>query len=265
MNVSYLVLSFLLYGATLYLGRFLRYLNSTFLIPSSADFALALSLFSLLLLNKINSIIILIGAFVTALLLWKSSGRQVLYLKIAAYTFTLLIMPFLSYDAYEYARSMLTGFLFVNQAMLTLSALTLTMTLFLMIFEKFLLYSIFDPEYASFRGLKPALWLALLTLASILMGFTMTLSYGFLLAHVIALAASSSKEAKVSILSFLTIAFVLSFTTAIPLACAISAVAAKGVEVLLLRLRGQGKVWPLWQTSLRGSRTDVSGVQKGAM
>jgi len=265
MNVSYIVFSVLLYGATVYIGRFLRYLNSTFLVPSSADFALALSLISLLLTHNIDPSIVLLGALATAFLLWKSGGRQVLYLKGAAYAITLLIMPFLSYDAYEYARSMLTGFLFVNQTMLTFFVITSALTLFLMLFERPLLYSIFDPEYASFRGLKPGLWFALLTLTSILMGFTMTLSYGFLLAHVIALVASSSKEAKTSIVTFSVITLVLSSLTAIPLACAISAVVAKGVEVLLLRFRGQGKVQALRPTGLRGPRTDLPGVQKGAV
>ncbi|NPA84426.1 MAG: hypothetical protein GXO07_00275 [Crenarchaeota archaeon] len=259
MDVSYWSLSVALYAVSLYLGTFLRYTGSTFLIPSSADFALALVLLSLLLFKNINVYLIIIGALITSIMLRRSGPKQVLYLKIGAYTVALTSLPLLDYDVYEYARSVLTGFLFVTPDMVALTSISLALTLLLFVNKKVLEFSIFDPEYAELVGLRPWLWLGLLSFSAITTGFAMALSYGFLLAHVVALSASGTTRFK-GVILFAAFSAVLSVLIATPLACALSATAVRGLEVLLLRRAGLLEVLRVWKARLPLPRRPVPGL-----
>ena len=261
MDVSYFVLLTLLYATTSFLGKYLRFLEGTFLIPASSDLALAVTVLSLLFFHEVNLPFLTASSLLIAFLIWRSKGRQVLYVKAIAYTTVLLALPYLSYDVYEYAQSLLTGFLFVNETMVALTLLTLISSFILFLFRKNLLYSIFDPEFASLKGLRPGVWLGLLSVSSILDGFSLTLSLGFLLAHVVALSASGARGGAKSLALFAIITLALSTFTAMPLACAASAAAVRGLEVLLLRLGGEGALRGLRASGVRKALAEVPGLR----
>ncbi|ABU81301.1 hypothetical protein [Ignicoccus hospitalis] len=260
MDVSFILLNSVLFATTSYVGKYLKYLKASFLVPASSDFALAATILSLYFLGRADATFLIFATIPVAAALWKSRGRQILYLKAIAYTVTTLMIPYLSYEVYEYAQSLLTGFLFVDPNMLYLSVITVTLTSVLVAFRKNVIYSIFDPEFAALKNMRPALWIGLLVVTSIIDGFSLTLSLGFLLAHVVALSAVGVRETPKAAVIFFVTSLALSSVVAAPLACAASAVAVRAGEVLLLRLLSGREVRGLRATGLRKALPRLSRV-----
>ncbi len=263
MDVEYYLLGLALFLITSFIGKRLRYMKSTFLIPSASDFALAAAVLSLLLLGKVSIVVLLLAALLVSIVLSKTKGSQVLYLKIVAYTTVLLSLPYLSYDTYEYARSLVTGFIFVTPPLLTLTALSIAISIMIALFDFNLKASMFDLEFASFIGSYPRIWLSLLSFASIVLGFAMTFAYGFLLAHVIALSAAEARALALVLYALLS-ALLMIFVPA-PLASSLAAAVAVGVEMLLLRKIGETKVREVWKARMRLPLPALPGMRQRAV
>ncbi|UXD22330.1 hypothetical protein IPA_03590 [Ignicoccus pacificus DSM 13166] len=237
------------------LGKSLIPLKSGFLVPASSDFAMASALLALACCPSLLPLVVVISA-VLLLLVVKKEEISIIYLKVIAYTISLLSLSFVSYSYYEMVQSFVTGFIAPTPELVEMLAISLVLFALYVLFYDNVKYSIFDPEYCEVRGLKPSLWIGLTFLLAIMTGTTLTFSHGFLLAHVVSLGALllgySAQTIKEEIM--LTFVFTLASATLslfLPLSYSVSVMTI----ALLLLWKAIGKKVPkLRKTSLHSSR-----------
>ncbi len=238
MNVSYLVASLVTFAILLQLSKHLRATKSVFIIPSSADLAISVSLLSILLFSKISIFFIILMSVLISYGLTKAShiSHGPLLLKVIGYTIVLLIIPYISYETYSYVESLVTGFLYLTPQTIDLIGIDLVLLVIFLLFNDTITYSVFDTEFAKIAGLRPEIWISTIVFGSVIIGFTMTFMYGFLIAHVMALSATNIKNKRIGMLVFTMAMAILSINIPAALAAALGSVIATVVDkVLLLR------------------------------
>ncbi len=253
MNVDYLASSIIIFALTLYLSKYLRATKSTFIIPSSADLAVSISLLSILLLSKVSTLFILIMSVILSAILVKvgQTSHAPLLIKVIGYSTALLIIPYISYEMYSYVTSLVTGFLYLTPETVSLLIVDAILLLIYLIFDIQIAYSFFDKEFSEIIGLKPSLWVSLVLFGAVIVGFTMTFMYGFLIAHILALSATNIKNRKLGIISFTVFTSLLIMNIPAALAVALGSVLATVIDKMLL----------LW----KGSNLKVSKVRKAVV
>ena len=120
------------------------------------------------------------------------------------------------------------------------------------LYDKHISYSLFDPEFSELVGIKPKLWISVMLFLSVLVGFTMTFMYGFLIAHIIALSTFNVRNKRLALIIFILSVVAL---TNLPsaLAVALGSVVAFAVDkMLLLWKSGSKDVSYLWKAFMRG-------------
>ncbi len=262
MNVDYLVSSIVIFALTLYLSKYLRATRSTFIIPSSADLAVSISLLSILLLSKVSTWFILFMSILLSAILVKvgQTSHAPLLIKVIGYSMALLIIPYISYEMYSYVTSLVTGFLYLTPETVSLLIVDVTLLLIYLIFDTQIAYSFFDREFSEIIGLKPSLWVSLVLFGAVIVGFTMTFMYGFLIAHILALSSINIENKKLGIISFTVFTSLLITNIPAALAVALGSVLATVIDKMLLLWKGSSlKVSKVRKTAVREA-SEVSGV-----
>ncbi len=259
MNVDYLAASIITFALTLYLSNYLKATKSTFIIPSSADLAISISLLSILLFSKVSTWFVLLTGILLSVILTKvgHTSHAPLLIKVIGYSIALLIIPYISYEMYSYVASLVTGFLYLTPETIILVITDTILLITYLTFDNLIAYSFFDSEFSEIAGLRPKLWISLVLFGAVIVGFTMTFMYGFLIAHILALSSANIKNKKLGMLSFIAFTTVLITNIPAALAVALGSVLATAVDkVLLLWKRSSLKVSEVRKTAVR----EASGV-----
>ncbi len=240
MNAEYLVASIITFTLTLYLSKYLKATKSTFIIPSSADLAISISLLSILIFSKVSTWFIILTSVLLSAVLTKvgHASHAPLLIKVIGYSTALLIIPYISYETYSYVASLVTGFLYLTPETVNLVIIDTLLLIAYLIFDNFIAYSFFDSEFSEIVGLRPKLWISLILFGAVIVGFTMTFMYGFLIAHILALSGANIKNKKLGALSFVVFTTVLITNIPAALAVALGSVLATAVDKVLLLWRG---------------------------
>jgi zinc transport system permease protein len=256
MNIDMIIINAILFVMLLRLGKALIPLRGSFLVPASSDFTMASALVAFACCPSALPAFMLFASLLLSLLS-KRGSVAVIYLKVVAYTLSLLALNLVPYSYYEMVQSFVTGFIRVNDVLLGITAITLIVFAIYMINYNKVLFTIFDPEYARARGLNPEAWNSLVLLLAVLLGASLTFSHGFLLAHVVSLSVLllgySVRTAKAE--AVLTALFLLS-THALSIYISASyAVSATTLALLLLWKTYEKKLSHVWTPHLREAQS----------
>jgi len=189
MDLSMLLINMLLIWILIKLGKVLIPLRGGFLVPTASEASMAGALLSFVCCPQLITPTTLLLTLMSLFSVRKSGIYGIIYTKALSYTISLLALSVVSYSYYEMVQSFLTGFIYVTPELVNSVVIALFLFVLYWINLDKVLSSVFDYEYGLSRGINPKLWILLALLVGVVTGITLTFIYGFLLAHVVALAS----------------------------------------------------------------------------